>query len=146
MQTKTEATATILGIGLADLNYWIIKYGDEVVDSSNYSIKTSDGPWSFVITFDEEYINGLSGDYSFWAYLAYDSAMVYLRLTVNVPETPSPTPPPTPRPTSTPTTKVPQTGDSSADTFAWAVVFIVSLLGVFAALAWRKYQKAHVSQ
>ncbi|MCL2747273.1 MAG: LPXTG cell wall anchor domain-containing protein [Oscillospiraceae bacterium] len=141
MQTETTAIVPPLTEQEPDSSEWKLKYGDEDVDSAYYTIEKMQGGYICFI-FDEEYIKGLSGEHSFWAYYIYNNYALDLILLVDVPPPTEPPSPPTTAPPTEypPTVTAPQTGDDT-DALAWTIVFVASMLGMCAMLAWRKRRK-----
>jgi len=143
MQTETEAIATVQNFSwLPDLSFWQLKYGDEDVDASFYTVTATDITpdllyKTYLYAFNEDYIAGLSGEHSFSAYYSRNSDYIDLSLIVDVSVTATPPPTPSPTPKDTPTILAPQT-DDRYDPLAWTFVMIASMLGVCALLVWRK--------
>ena len=129
---------------MAGFNLRLVKvtYGDETVDSSNYTLTEEAG--QMVITFKKEYIESLSDNPSFCAYLADDNDYAYLLLTVDVPDTSSKTPKPPssslPSSSSAPhkkTTDIPETGDHGSMA-PLLITMSLSVIGCAVSLITRK--------
>jgi len=104
METETEGQVPSIG-GLEDLRLVKITYGDEVVDSANYTVDKT-GPGTKII-FKTEYLDTLSGEHTFKAHLAGDKNWAYIKLKVDVPDVSSELPPSSTETSTTPTSAAP---------------------------------------
>ena|GEM_PF-2371486 len=104
METETEGQVPSIG-GLEDLRLVKITYGDEVVDSANYTVDKT-GPGTKII-FKTEYLETLSGEHTFKAHLAGDKNWAYIKLKVDVPDDSSAPPSSNTETSATPTSATP---------------------------------------